>query len=78
VREHGVGALGADHAHQVLARGSADAGHAAERGEQRLPPPRTDAAEGAEQHGRDTAWTMLLAGPAAATIMKSISGARAG
>ena len=43
MRQDGVGAFGADDGGQFLARRAADAGEAAERREQRLAPPRTDA-----------------------------------
>jgi hypothetical protein len=43
VREHGIGAPRADHAHELLARRAPHAGETAERGEQRLPPARPDA-----------------------------------
>ncbi len=42
IRQHGVGPFGADHARELLARGAADARDAAERGQQRLAPPRAD------------------------------------
>ena len=42
MREHGVGGPGADNSSELLARGATNAGDAAERGQQRLPPPRAD------------------------------------
>src|SRR5262245_42332941 len=42
MRQHRVGAFRPDHARQLFAGGAAHTGDAAERGEERLAPPRTD------------------------------------